>query len=148
MDTMRVALDTNVWLDWLVFDDPGIAPLKVAKHSDTVEIVTDPRCRAELVRVLGYPQFRIDEPTQARLIAEADQLSTLLDALRYPSADLLPACSDPEDVKFLALASASRADWLITKDNALLANSRKRKPFPTSYQIGTPAQWSSRNAAS
>ena len=28
--TLRLVLDTNVWLDWLVFDDPGIAPLKLA----------------------------------------------------------------------------------------------------------------------
>ena len=27
---MRLVLDTNVWLDWLVFDDPALAPLKDA----------------------------------------------------------------------------------------------------------------------
>ena len=25
--TLRLVLDTNVWLDWLVFDDPAVAPL-------------------------------------------------------------------------------------------------------------------------
>ena len=148
IDTMRVALDTNVWLDWLVFDDPGIAPLRMARHSNAVEIVMDPRCRAELARVLAYPRFGFDEATQARLIGEADRLSTLLDALTYPAADGLPACSDPDDVKFLALAGASKADWLITKDNALLANTRKRKPYPTTYRIATPEQWSRWAAAS
>jgi len=138
---MRLALDTNVWLDWLVFDDPGIARLKMARQYGAVEIAIDPACRAELVRVLAYPQFGLDEPSKVRLIAEADRLSVLLDALSYPAADRLPACSDPDDVKFLALASASRAEWLITKDKALLANSRKRKPFSTPYRIGTPEQW-------
>ena len=30
---MRLVLDTNVWIDWLVFDDPSIAPLKAAQQS-------------------------------------------------------------------------------------------------------------------
>jgi putative PIN family toxin of toxin-antitoxin system len=144
---MRLALDTNVWLDWLVFDDPGIARLKMARKSGAVEIAIDPPCRAELARVLAYSRFGLDGPSQAMLIAEADRLSVLLDALSYPTGDRLPACSDPDDVKFLALASASRADWLITKDKALLANSRKRKPFPISYRIGTPEQWARSESA-
>ena len=139
---MRLALDTNVWLDWLVFDDPGIAPLKIAKNDGAVEIAMDPPCRAELARVLAYPQFGLDEPMQAKLLAEADRLSSLLDALSYPPADGLPACADPDDVKFLALATASKADWLITKDNALLASGRNRNRLSTSYRIGTPEQWS------
>jgi len=138
---MRLVLDTNVWLDWLIFDDPGIAPLKTARHNGTVEIAIDPACRDELVRVLAYPQFGLDESSQARLVAEADRLSVHLDALSYPAADRLPPCPDPDDVKFLALASASEADWLITKDKALLANGRKGQRLSIAYRIGMPAQW-------
>ena len=138
---MRLVLDTNVWLDWLVFDDPAVIPLRAARHSDSVEIVIDAPCREELVRVLAYPKFGLDEHNRAKLLTRADQLSTILHALKYPPADRLPACPDPDDVKFLSLASASNADWLITKDNALLENTRKKNPVPTSYRIGTPVHW-------
>ena len=35
---MRLVLDTNVWLDWLVFDDPAIAPIKAAVEAKRVEV--------------------------------------------------------------------------------------------------------------
>ena len=41
-------LDTNVWLDWLVFDDPAVAPLKSAVAGGRAEIRIDPACEAAL----------------------------------------------------------------------------------------------------
>ena len=38
---MRLVLDTNVWLDWLAFDDPGVAPLKAAVAEGRAEIYID-----------------------------------------------------------------------------------------------------------
>ena len=75
---LRVVLDTNVWLDWLVFDDPTIAPIKAA--------VATERAR-------------------------------------------LPACRDPDDQKFLEAALAARAEFLLTKDRALLELARRPLPF-------------------
>jgi putative PIN family toxin of toxin-antitoxin system len=140
---MRLVLDSNVWLDWLIFDDPGVQPLKQAQHDGLVEIVIDPPCRDELVRVVAYERFGLDQITQATLLGNVDRLSTRLDQLRYPAADLLPRCSDPDDMKFLALSAAGGADWLITKDNALLATRRKQKRTETAYRVATPQQWSS-----
>ena len=34
---MRLVLDTNVWLDWLIFDDPAIAPLRTARDGGANE---------------------------------------------------------------------------------------------------------------
>ena len=51
---MRLVLDTNVWLDWLVFDDPGIAPIKHIVASGTATIFMSLACATELKRVLGY----------------------------------------------------------------------------------------------
>ena len=48
----RVVLDTNVWLDWLVFADPGVAALRDAVAGGTAEIWIDDACEAELERVL------------------------------------------------------------------------------------------------
>jgi hypothetical protein len=52
---LRLVLDTNIWLDWLVFDDAGIAPLKAAAAAARTEIFIDDACARELAAVLGYP---------------------------------------------------------------------------------------------
>ncbi len=138
---MRLVLDTNVWLDWLIFNDPAIAALRTAKDDGSIEIVIDAPCRNELLRVLAYPKFALDDHAQSELLAQADQNSIHLDALSYPAPDTLPACSDPDDVKFQLLTCASNADWLITKDKALLAKQRKRTFVSVAYQVATPKQW-------
>ena len=140
----RVVLDSNVWLDWLHFDDPQVNPLKTATQINTIEVVIDPPCRDELVRVLGYDRFDLDMAAQQSMLGEVDRVSTLLTGLDYVSADQLPWCADPDDVKFLALAQASGAGWLITKDNALLARPKRGRGrgVVTHFRIGTPEQWS------
>ncbi|UCD67540.1 MAG: putative toxin-antitoxin system toxin component, PIN family [Betaproteobacteria bacterium] len=140
---MRLVLDSNVWLDWLHFDDPGVSPLKRAKHNRTIEIVIDAPCRDELECVLGYDRFGLDKAAQHKMLSKADRLCTFLDDLRYAPAEQLPWCSDPDDIKFLALAAASEADWLITKDNALLSKRRRKTSGNDSYRVATPDQWSS-----
>lgn len=141
---MRLVLDSNVWLDWLHFDDPRVTPLKRAQHNDAVEIVIDQPCRDELVRVLGYERFGLDMAAQRSMLEEVDRVSTLLAGLDYAAAEQLPWCADPDDVKFLALAQASGAGWLVTKDNALLTRHKPRRDRHgiTSFRIGTPEQWS------
>ena len=137
---MRLVLDSNVWLDWLHFDDPRVRSLKQAREENSVEIVIDPPCRDELVRVLGYDRFGLDAGTQNNMLSEADRLSTLLTGLTYLPAEQLPPCADPDDIKFLALAQASGADWLVTKDNALLRHRRVRRRT-AGFRTGTPEQW-------
>ena len=138
---MRLVLDTNVWLDWLIFDDPAIVSLRNARDDNGIEIVIDTPCRDELVRVLAYPKFELDEQSQQQLLAQADQISIQLDDLCYPAAHALPACDDPDDVKFQSLAYASNAEWLISKDNALLVKQKKKKFIPVPYRVATPKQW-------
>jgi putative PIN family toxin of toxin-antitoxin system len=138
---MRLVLDSNVWLDWLHFGDPRVQALKQARENNAVEIVIDQPCRDELVRVLGYDRFGLDVSAQDSMLEEAGRLSTLLTGLIYLPAERLPPCSDPDDIKFLALAQASGADWLVTKDNALLRPRRGRRAS-AGFRIGTPEQWS------
>ena len=138
---MRLVLDSNVWLDWLVFDDPRVAPVKRAKNHGLVEIVIDHACRDELVRVFAYDRFDLDTAAQTALIGEVDRLTVLLQDLHYPAADTLPRCADPDDVKFLALSAACGADWLITKDKALLPGRRNKHRAPMTFRVVTPEQW-------
>jgi putative PIN family toxin of toxin-antitoxin system len=139
----RLVLDTNVWLDWLVFDDPQIAPLRAAREIGGVEVVIDADCREELRRVLGYT-FRksvLAAEVQAKALAECLRLTVPL--VEPPEGTVLPPlplCRDKDDQKFLVLARAARADYLLTKDRALLELAR-RKHAHIGFRILTPAAW-------
>lgn len=124
----RLVLDTNVWLDWLVFDEPTIAPLRAAYDARRIEIVMDVTCEAELVRVLAYDIGRhsIDAEAQAVCIARC---RGIVKGVQAELAEGLPQCRDPDDQKFLALAYAARADFLVTKDQALLELARRVAQF-------------------
>ncbi len=117
-------LDTNVWLDLLVFDDPAARTLREAAH----DIVIDAPCAAELERVLGYPLGKWTLAPEGRVacLAACLRMSRSIDARGAPAG--LPRCQDPDDQKFLELAAAAGADALITKDEALL-RLRGRVPF-------------------
>jgi len=132
---LRIVLDTNVWLDWLVFDDPGVAPLRAAVDAGRAEVFIDQPCVAELARVLAYPLGRrtLDAAAQAACMAECRRIARPIE----PSPDIppLPKCRDTDDQKFLEAAAAARADILITKDQALLELSRRRTRPPPFYII-------------
>lgn len=134
---LRLVLDTNVWLDWLVFDDPGIKPLQSAVAAGSAEIVINAGCEDELLRVLAYPlqKWTLDEHRQSACIAACRALARRVDA---PCRTALPACADPDDQKFLELAAAAEAHYLLSKDQALLALAR-RPLLP--FHIVTPEQF-------
>jgi predicted nucleic acid-binding protein len=124
-------LDTNVWLDWLVFDDPAVAPLKRAVADGRAEIRIDPACEAELARVLAYDLGRhsLDAAAQAACLAECRRVARpVRDAAPAERAGL-PRCADTADQIFLEAALAARADFLVTKDRELLALGRRPLPF-------------------
>lgn len=133
----RLVLDTQIWLDWLAFDDPSAAALKKAVAEERADIFMDAACETELERVLGYPIAKKapDRSLQEARLAEARRVA------RPPARQLteaerasLPRCSDRDDQKFLELALAARADALVTKDRALLELGRR-----TPFRIVSPA---------
>ena len=134
---MRLVLDTNVWLDWLVFADADVAPLRAAVERGRARVFIDDVCEAELARVLAYPlgRLRLDAAAQAACLAECRRIASRGERAA-PPAWALPACRDPDDQKFLELARDCGADLLLTKDRALLELAR-RAPF----RIVTPRAW-------
>ena len=140
---MRLVLDSNVWLDWLVFDDPGVHRLRNAVHLGRAEVVMDAACDAELERVLAYDlgKHSISPEAQAAALAAARRLSRRVDtALSAAERAGLPKCRDKDDQMFLELALASRADVLVTKDRALLElNRRSTRALP--FRVRKPADW-------
>ena len=127
-----IVLDTNVWLDWLVFDDPLAAPIKAAVAANRVEVFIDAACEAELERVLAYDLGKRtpDAAAQADCIAECRRVAQRID-LPMPQAERtqLPVCRDPDDQKFLEAAHAARAAFLVTRDRALLELTKRAAPF-------------------
>jgi uncharacterized protein len=139
----RVVLDTNVWLEWLVFDDPGIVPIRNAVGTGRVEVYVDAVCEEELARVLarGFAKRTLDPQAQAACIAQCRRLARRIDA-PVPQAERarLPVCRDPDDQKFLEAALAAGASFLVTKDRALLELAkRQRARLP--FRIVTPADF-------
>ena len=153
---MRLVLDTNIWLDWLVFDDPGIAPVRAAVEAGGAEIYITEACEQELARVLAYT-FRkkvLDAAAQttrleqfrrvARIHAPTPPLSSEPGREFFVAA--LPVCKDPDDQKFLELARDCRADWLLTKDRDLLVFARRKYQY-LPFRIVTPAQFTRARSA-
>lgn len=128
---MKLVLDTNVWLDLLVFDDPGARGLR----SSSLEIVIDAACAAELERVLAYPlgKWSLAPEGRAACLAACRRMARRVEPAGVTVP--LPRCRDAADQKFVVLAAATGADVLVTKDEALL-ELHGRVPF----RIARPAE--------
>jgi putative PIN family toxin of toxin-antitoxin system len=139
---LRLVLDTNVWLDWLVFDDPCVAPIRAALAAERIEICIDAACEAELERALGYDLGRLspDSAAQAACLAECRRIARRIDAPVAAQCARLPRCRDPDDQMFLEAALAAGAQILVTKDRALLELARSGRPAP--FRILAPAEFS------
>jgi putative PIN family toxin of toxin-antitoxin system len=127
---VRIVLDTNVWLDWLVFEDAALAPLKRAHEEGWLQIVIDEACAEELERVLSYDigKWTLDAAGRKRCV-DAFRLLCFSQPAMPEAAIRLPLCADPDDQKFLQLAAAACADALVTKDLELLRLAQRRLPF-------------------
>ncbi len=135
----RIVLDTNVCLDLFVFADPRVATLRAALRSGEVVAVTDAACREEWLRVLEYPQLRLDEAARSAAVAAFDAQVRLLPASVAPEG-VLPRCADPDDQKFLQLAHACGARWLLSRDDALLVLARRMRREGL-FEILLPDAW-------
>ena len=135
--TVRLVLDTHIWLDWLVFDDPVVAPIRAAVAAGAAQAFVDERCEAELARVLGYPRRKttLDAAAQAECLAECRRVATMAQVSKVSRH--LPQCRDPDDQKFLELALDCGADAIVTRDRALLELAR-RKASPLPFRILVP----------
>lgn len=134
-----VVLDSNVWIDILVFDDPHTRPILAALESGALRALIDARCLAELAYVLDYPQFAKRAVDKADALATLARLSTLVEPpAPAENVPALPKCKDRDDQKFLELAYAMQADWLVSKDRAVLKLA-KRIARDFGFRIAQPA---------
>lgn len=138
----RLVLDTNVALDLFVFHDAAVAPLREALEQGLVQAVVNDACRAEWLAVLDYPEFGLAADARATAVAAFDLSVDLLSdgQLTIPADVKLPRCADPDDQKFLELALAAGAAWLLSKDKAVLKLAR-RTAREGWFQILPPTAW-------
>jgi predicted nucleic acid-binding protein len=124
---MRLVLDTQVWLDWLVFDEPSVAGLRRAVESGRAEVVIDADCLAELERVLAYPLGRSVDI--AGCLARCQKVGIPVKPEDARTVVGLPQCRDRDDQKFVTLAAGAAADCLVTRDRELARLKRRCAPW-------------------
>lgn len=128
LQTSRLVLDTNVVLDLLHFLDATVLPIRQAIESRRAQCYASPSTLAEFNRVLSYPELDLDASAQASLMTQYQ--SWINNAHTVVNVNpKLPRCADPDDQMFLELAASVAADFLISKDKALLALKRSISDF-------------------
>ena len=114
----RLVLDTNVLLSALLFHEGALSWLRHTWQSDTIRPIASRDTTAELIRVLGYPKFRLSDHEREDLLGD---YLPWCETVAVPELTQIPECRDPFDRPFLKLALAASADALVTGGKDLLA---------------------------
>ena len=144
MASPPLVLDTNVCLDLFVFGDASCGTLRDALDGGAVEGITDAACRDEWLAVLDYPRLALAASRRDAAAAAFDARLRLLPGAKRkppPATPKLPRCGDPDDQKFLELAQACGAQWLLSRDGELLKLARRTRR-DHGLDILTPQAWS------
>ena len=138
--TPVVVLDTNVVLDWLLFEDGSCAGLARRLHSGQVRWHATESMRNELAGVLRRRQLQHWSPNREHILSTFELLA-VVQPMPLCAAESIPKlrCRDPDDQKFIDLAVAVEAKWLFSKDRALLDLARAARAI--GIEVLTPAQW-------
>lgn len=130
----RLVLDTNVVLDLLHFLDATALPIRRAIEARRAQCYASENTLSEFRRVLAYPEFALVTPVQADLLILYQSWINDIPDEAYHAKQ--PRCADPDDQMFLQLAAAVHADFLVSKDKALLALKHRVQDF----RILTPSE--------
>lgn len=131
-------LDTQVLLDWLVFDDPRMRDWSQAITNGRVRWLSCAAMQAEALRVAHYPALaRHASPVKTEALLREAFASYALD-LAPPISSPLLRCRDPDDQVFIDLALAHGARWLLSRDRALL--DLRRRAAAAGLYIVAPGQ--------
>jgi uncharacterized protein len=134
-EPISFVLDTNVVIDWLVFDHPYLEPFRELVSAGQVRVLRHPMVAAEFARVLAYPALKLCVERRTNLLEryrvqtfEVEILEQFaLDDWKLPAG--FPSCRDRDDDLFLAFAYHARAAALVTRDKVLLKMRKKVRKF-------------------
>jgi predicted nucleic acid-binding protein len=147
-------LDTNVWLDVLVFADPAAAPIAQALADGRLLSRIDGHGRREFAHTVGrrLGRWQLDAEARRAACAALDRLSQPWPAAAAANAatppvagtrrdggcvqpaapagrPCVPRCRDVDDQPFLELAATCGARWLLSRDRDLLRLARRTTAF-------------------
>lgn len=132
----RIVFDTNVVLSALLFSAGRLSWLRGEWQSArTVPLVSQPTAD-ELVRVLGYSKFRLSQVEREELLGDYLPYAEVVEIAGNLN---LPRCRDEHDQMFLELATAGKAEALVTGDPHLIEMSGSLL-----FQVLTPAKLGTR----
>ena len=124
-----------------VFADSRYAPLLKLMAAGRLLPLSSQECLGEFERVLGYPEFKLDQAAQRVILDDyAGRAQCIVRGAGETPSFPLPLCRDGDDQKFLELARDGRADYLVTNDKALLKLAR-RKRLIERFRIVTPERF-------
>ncbi|MEQ1686818.1 MAG: PIN domain-containing protein [Burkholderiaceae bacterium] len=144
-DARIAVLDTNVVLDWLLFGNPQCAALQRALTCATMRWVATVEMRDELTHVLGRGHLDRWQPDLALLGAQWNKYCVEVPVPPPASHATRLRCTDTDDQKFIDLALACGARWLLSRDRAVLKLARKAQARGLTIQ--TPDAWAAANPA-
>jgi putative PIN family toxin of toxin-antitoxin system len=114
---IRVVLDTNVLVSALLFAGP-IGRLVSLWRARRIMLLLSKDVFIEYLRVLTYPKFKLS----------GEEIKAIVEEYVLPFAEMATVVEapgvireDPADDKFLALAAAGRARYIVSGDKHLLA---------------------------
>lgn len=117
MVSRRVVIDTNIVVSALIFRG-RVSRLRLAWQDDRFTPLVSQATITELIRVLGYPKFKLTPIEQEYLLSD---YILFCETIAMPdNLPVIPECRDPFDVPFLLLAVVSKADYLVTGDSEAL----------------------------
>jgi putative PIN family toxin of toxin-antitoxin system len=122
----RVVLDTNCVVSALLFSRGRLTWLRQAWQRKRFIPLASRDTVTELIRVLGYPKFKLSHDDRNMLLADFLPYAETIIIHRQPAN--LPKLRDPDDLIFLALARRAKADALVSGDRDILS---ARKHFGT-----------------
>lgn len=141
-----VILDTQIVMDWLVFDEVSLAPLIAAVVSRRLHWTATLAMKGELLHVIGRGVAARFAPDPARIEEAFEQYCRFVDEPVLGIAR--PRCSDTDDQKFIDLGlalAATEPTSLISRDRAVLKVAKRAAKL--GLPILSPAAWLKLNAS-
>ena len=122
--TLGIVLDSNAVFDAWVFVDPRMQSVVAALETGRLQWWVTPPMREELAAVIARESDLRFAQSATSLWQAWDRWATLT---TVPEVAPVLHCRDADDQKFIDLALAQGAHWLLTRDRALLDLARGAK---------------------
>jgi predicted nucleic acid-binding protein len=120
-------LDTNVVLDWLLFDDASMRGFAAQLEAGSAQWLCTAAMREEALEVVARDAFvRFGDPAARQQRIAAGYARHARECAPAVVAPL--RCADPDDQMFVDLALAQRATLLLSRDKAVLALAPRALP--------------------